>query len=73
MAEMLNMGDPRQMSWADFVKKVNAQMAAEGLSPDAPIGWISWDRDLFGGALPDVYINKLTDAAGRPYYGIGED
>jgi hypothetical protein len=60
------------MTWDEFVVLVEQELINEKIPRDTPIGWISWDRNLFGGPIPAVYINQLNDADG-PFLGIGED
>jgi hypothetical protein len=60
-----------KMTWAEFVEKVDKQLADKGLTRDVPLSGIDWDRDGFGGvALPGVFVNS-PDAEG--YVHIGED
>ena len=58
------------MTWAEFVEKVERQLAAKGYDRSVEVACIDWDVADFGGPAPDIYVND-KDEHGRIY--IGED
>lgn len=61
------------MTWAEFVKRVEAEIIDHGFDRDkTPILFVNWDALAFGGPTPDIYINELEHDGVR-VMGIGED
>lgn len=49
------------MTWSMFQQRVNELLAEGMIPPETPISSINWDALAFGGPIPDVYINNLTE------------
>lgn len=47
------------MTWEEFVRRVDAQLAERGTPRSTEVEAIDWSAAAFGGPTPDVYVNVI--------------